>query len=137
MYVLWKITSGNFYIAKSEKKYIQCPRACHLCPGPIICYNRHATYAQDRLFAIIGMPLMPRTNNYARLPSLPLPDKWYHFGKSANVFRSVNSQQQLICKDKKTVYEATRRLFISSKLFFFKVNVATFRHTPFDVTFKN
>ena len=22
MYVLWKITSGNFYIAKSEKKYI-------------------------------------------------------------------------------------------------------------------
>ena len=47
-----------------------CPRACHLCPGPIICYNRHATYAQDRLFAIMGMPLMPRTDNCARLPSL-------------------------------------------------------------------
>ena len=53
-----------------------CPRACHLCPGPIICYNRHATYAQDRLFAIMGMPLMPRTDNCARLPSLYVcPDR--------------------------------------------------------------
>ena len=47
-----------------------CPWACPFCPGLTICYSGHAPCTQDQWFAIMGMPIMPRTDNCAHLPSL-------------------------------------------------------------------